>query len=225
MCSLSSISLFTLRALLEALLDKARSKVYGILHILTSSAPLSKRVDVLNTVVWGSMAWVVRIIFPTQQCQEMVNRFQYYCFRMLGISRGAQELWIDYESRSLRMARAVVHRMGQQRWGDRHLLAFWSFTGHRVRAGLREDCSAAGSLSHFRTLGWWQQQQNKGGGRRHGRHFPMLMNCERRLARAAGDTEWRVLACNRQQWADRATDWVRQEAVPWASGRQPALNN
>ena len=172
----------------------------------------------LNTVVWGSMAWVIGIVFPTQQIQEMVNRFQCYCFRrMLGIRRGVDELWVDYESRSLRAARAMVHRMGQTRWGEKRLLAFWSFTGHRVRAGLQEGCSAAGALSHFRTLGWWQQQQRSVGGWRHGRHFPMLMNMERKLARAAGSEEWRVLAA---KWAERARDWVRQEAIPWASGRQ-----
>ena len=201
--------------IVDALLEKARSKFYQIMHILTSSAPLSRRIQVLNTVVWGAVSWFIGIIFPTKQCQEKLNRFQYYCVRkMMGIRRG-DEYWVDYESRSLRIARAMLYRMEQTRWGDKHLAAFWAFAGHRVRNGNREGCSSAGHLSHFRGLGWW----------RHGRHFPFLMNCERSISRAAGTVEWRVLAANREQWAERRDAWIKQESVPWSSCRQPALEN
>ena len=211
--------------IVEALLDRARGKFYQILHILTSNAALSKRLQVLNTVVWGTISWVIGIIFPTKQCQEALNKFQYACVRkMMGIKRG-NEYWVDYEARSLRAARAMVHRMEHKRWGDKHLAAYWAFTGHRVRAGAREGCSAAGRLSHFRGLGWWQQQQRSSGGRRHGHHFPFLMNCERSISRVAGTADWRVLAANRVQWAERVGDWIQQEAVPWSSGRQPSLDN
>ena len=211
--------------IVEALLDKARNKFYQILHILTSSAPLMKRIHVFNTVIWGTMSWVIGIVFPTKQCQEKLNQFQYSCVRrMMGIKRG-DELWIDFEARSLRAARAMVHKLGLTRWSDKHLAAYWTFTGHRVREGGRQGCSGAGILSHFRGLSWWQQQQHQSGGRRHGRHFPFLMNCERSVARAAGSLEWRVLAANRAQWAERLEDWIKQESIPWASGRQLSVSN
>ena len=54
----------------------------------------------------------------------------------MGINRGEGETWLDYEARSIRAARAMVYRLNQRRWGDKHLAAYWAFTGHRVRAGL-----------------------------------------------------------------------------------------
>ena len=44
----------TEKHIMEHLLDKARSKFFGILHILTSNAPLKSRLGILRTVVYGS---------------------------------------------------------------------------------------------------------------------------------------------------------------------------
>ena len=210
--------------ILQALLDKARGKFGGILHILTSKASLKQRIQVLNKVVRGTFLWVVGILFPTAALQSTLNHFQYSCVRkMMGLKRLADETWVDGEARMLRIARAMLHRLEEERWGDRAILAYWSFTGHRVRGMSQRVPSAAARVSHFRGLPWWIREQTTSLGRRHGRHFPFLMNSERRVARASGSEEWRVAAMNRQQWAGLAGVWLRQEAIPWASCRQTAL--
>ena len=184
--------------ILYALLDKARSKFGGIHHILTSNAPLKKRVDILNKVVKGTFAWVVGILFPSAAIQTTLNHFQYCCIRrMMGLKRLAGETWVEGEARMLRIARAMVHRLEEKRWGDCAVLAYWSFTGHRVRGLALPFPSAAARLSQFRSLQWWNQEQTRGEGRRHGRHFPFLMNSERRVARVIGSEDWQVAALNR----------------------------
>ena len=214
----------TEQRVLEALVDKARGKFFGILHILCSSAPLSSRVKVLEAVVFGSLRWCLGALVPTVQAQQMLNYFQYNCIRrMMGIKRGAGERWIDYEARSLRLARAKVFQMSKLRWGDKHLSAFWRYTGHLVREGQQRSPSVAGILVGFRDLVWWTRQGNLSQGVRRRRHFPFLMNTERRVARAVGDNAWRVAACNRSQWKGFEETWIAQEQVPWASGRQPSL--
>ena len=212
--------------ILQALLDKARSKFGGILHILTSSAPLKKRIWILNKVVMGTFSWVVGILFPTAAIQSALNHFQYCCVRkMMGLRRLAGETWVDGEARMIRLARALVHRLEERRWGDCAVAAYWAFTGHRVRGSALPFPSAAAKLSHFRTLSWWNQQQLSLQGQRHGRHFPFLMNGERRVARAVGEDEWRVATFNRQQWSGFAQTWLQQEAIPWSASRQSAICN
>ena len=212
--------------ILHSLIDKARGKFGGILHILTSSAPLKARIEVLNKVVQGTFAWTIGILFPTAAVQTTFNHFQYSCIRrMMGLKRVAKGTWVDGEAWMLRLARAMVHRMGEKRWGDCAVLAYWAFTGHRVRGAGLPFPSAAARLSDFRSLSWWNKEQSLASGRRRGRDFPFLMNGERRVARAVGSEDWRVVALNREQWAGFAQTWLQQEAVPWSSSRQVALCN
>ena len=210
--------------ILHALIDKARGKFWSILPILTSKAPLKSRLGILNKVVHGVFAWVVGILFPSPIVQSALNHFHYSCVRkMMGLKRVGGENWVDGEARMLRIARLMVHRLEEQRWGDRAVVAFWNFTGHRVRG--HSLPSAAACVSHFRGLPWWNQQQRSSLGSRHGRHFPFLMNSERRVASVVGSENWRVAAMNRQQWAGLSLAWLRQEALPWTSNRQPSLCN
>ena len=209
--------------ILEALVDKARAKFFGILHILCSNAPFRARLKVLEVVVFGSMRWCLGVLVPTPPAQRLLNFFHCNCVRrMLGIRRGKGELWVDFEARSLRMARAKIYEVSKLRWGDRHLQCFWRYTGHVVREGQRDGSSVAGLLAHFRTLPWWNEQQGEGGVRRR-RHFPFLMNSERKLAGVIGSPEWRVATANREQWQGFEKTWMQREGIPWTSGRQPAL--
>ena len=77
--------------------------------------------------------WVIGILFPTSALQSTLNHFQCCSVRkMMGLKRLAGETRVDGEARMLRVARAMVHRLGEDRWGDRAILSYWSFTGHRV---------------------------------------------------------------------------------------------
>ena len=214
----------TEQRILEAMIDKARGKFYGVSHILCSNAPLTARLKVLNAVVFGAIRWCLGVLVPTPQAQQLLNFFQYSCVRrMLGIRRTAHETWPEYEARSLRIARAKIYQLKWTRWGDKHLAGFWRYTGHVVREGQREGATVAGVLANYRPLTWWEQQQQGGGGARHHRHFPRLMNTERKLSRVTGSSAWRVAAANRAQWKGLEVSWITQESIPWSSGRQPAL--
>ena len=150
---------------MEHLLDRARSKFFGILHILTSNAPLKSRMRVLRTVVYGVLRWVVGILFPSKRLQVMLNQFECSCVRkMMGFKRRPGEFWIDFEQRSLRAARAMIFHHVGERWGDEFVKAYWTYTGHRVREGVKPNASVVGKLSWRRGLEWWRQQQERDGG-------------------------------------------------------------
>ena len=211
---------------MEHLVDKARKKFYGILHILQTKAAIGCRIRLLNKVVFGVFRWVVGALFPTPQLQGILNFFQCSCIRrMMRIGRQADELWVDYEARSLRLARMMIHKHDGMRWGDKHVEAYWDFTGHRVRGCEREFRSAAHKLSWYRGLQWWQEEQRRDKGKRHGRHFPHLMNCERKVSRTVNTTSWREVALNRGTWANHSQEWCKQNTIAWSSGRQLALTN
>ena len=104
--------------ILHALLDKARCKFGGILHILTSSAPLRARIRVLNRVVQGTFSWVIGVLFPSTAVQAALHHFQHSCVRrMMGLKRLANETWVDGEAMMLRLARALVHRLEEKDGG------------------------------------------------------------------------------------------------------------
>ena len=214
----------TEQRILEAMVDKARGKFFGVLRILCSHAPLRARMRVLEAVVFGAVRWCLGALVPTVQAQQLLNSFQYNCVRrMMGLKRGKDELWVDFETRSLRMARAKVYQIEKIRWGDKHVLAFWRYTGHLVRESQKERPSVPGTMAKFRDLVWWNRQQGQQQGKRRHRHFPFLMNAERRIASTIGDAAWRVAACNRAQWKGFEEKWLEREQIPWASGRQSSL--
>ena len=94
--------------------------------------------------------------------QAMLNHFECLCVRrMMGIKRGRSELWVDFEQRSLRAARAMIYRHMGMRWGDEFLKAYWSYTGHRIREGLKESASTTGILSMYRGIERWRREQDK----------------------------------------------------------------
>ena len=216
----------TERHIMEHLLDRARTKFHAINHILCSRAPLHSRMRVLRTVVFGVMSWVVGALFPSKQLQQMVNHFECCCVRkMMGIKRGRDELWLDWEQRSMRLARVQIWQFAGQRWGEACATAYWTYTGHRIREGAKPACSVAGVLSGYRGLGWWRREQESTLGARHPRHFPQLMNSERCISEAVGTEDWRVVALNRAQCSAYLPEWLRIVAIPWTSGRQVSLPN
>ena len=104
----------------------------------------------LRAVVFGCIRWVVGILFPSKQLQAMLNHFECLCVRkMMGIRRGGSELWVDYEQRSLRAARGMIHRHMGLRWGDEFVKAYWTYTGHRIREGVKENASVAGCIEEL----------------------------------------------------------------------------
>ena len=169
---------------------------------------------------------MVGALFPTPQLQGILNYFQYNCIRrMMKIARKVDELWVDHVARSLRLARAMIFKHDGKRWGDRHVEAHWEFLGHRTRGIEREYPSAANKLTWYRGLPWWQEEQRRQAGRWHGRHFPHLMNCERKVSQTVKTTARREVALDRVRWANHKQGWCNQNEIAWSSGRQLSLMN
>ena len=203
------------------LLDKARNKFHALLPVLSSGASLAARLQLLDVTVLSTFKWVVGVLFPSSKVQQVVNHFQCRCVRsMMNIKCRRDELWVQYEQRSLRLARLMIWKHRGQRWGDIALQMFWRYTGHRAR---QEAGSVTAGLTNFRTLPWWSRQQQLSGGARHRRHYPALMSAERQVAAAAGGEEWRQIARDRVGWRQREREWLDRVSVPWTSLRQPAL--
>ena len=93
----------------ESLSGRARGKFYSVMHVLTSSAPLMSRIRLLHTAVFGVLRWIVGPIFPSPQIQSIINYFHYNCVRkMMNLKRGRDELWVQYEARTIRVTRAMT---------------------------------------------------------------------------------------------------------------------
>ena len=173
---------------IACLLDRARSKYHSIRHMLTANSPLKPRLLLLEKVVMGCMRGIVGAVFPTTKIQQQMNAAQIQCLKeMLHIHRRPDELWVDFEVRACRDARAILWREQVQRWGDIHLRQFWRYAGHRARACVGERRTIAGLLTGFRDLGWWQREQNTSIGSRHNRrHYPHIMAVERAIGNTVG---------------------------------------
>ena len=204
------------------LLDRARGKYHSIRHMLVANSPINLRLRLLEKVVMGSMRWIIGAIFPTAKIQQQLNAAQIQCLKeMLHMHRRPGELWVDWEVRACRDARAILWREQVQRWGDIHLRQFWRYAGHRARANAGDHTTIAGLLTGFRDLVWWQREQNTSVGSRHRRrHFPHVMAVERAIGDTIGGPYWKTAAANRQQWRGHENT---KQAVAWSSCRQLSL--
>ena len=174
--------------LLGFIIEKARSKFFGMKEIPQSKASLKARLGLMDKILLERMRWMLGCLFPTAKLQEMLNGFQIWCIRAaMNLKWKGQGVHAEFEINALRLARAALHHNQGIRWGNMLIKQFWGYLGHRVRDGDRQAASTAGVLSHFRTLEWWEQQQTSRDGLRHGgAHFPQLMNRERAIARHCG---------------------------------------
>ena len=113
---------------IACLLDRARNKFFSVRDMLVANSSLKLRLVLLERVVMGCVRWIVGTIYPTAKIQQQLNAAQIQCLReMLHIRRRGGELWVDFETRACRDARAVLWNEGVARWGDLHLRQFWRY--------------------------------------------------------------------------------------------------
>ena len=74
----------------------------------------------------------------------------------MGLRRRNGELWLDFELRTIRLARLIVwcHKIPR---GDIALDLHWSYSGHRARQ--EQGVSVTSSFTWCRTLPWWLGEQ------------------------------------------------------------------
>ena len=210
--------------LLQPVWQRARAKFWALRHHFKSSAPIQSRIKMLDRVVGGSAMWCICAFSPEPAALQALNLllFQMVLW-MLGLRKRANEQWVDFRRRGMRMARQLVCRSLPDRWSTQWLSRWWGFQGHVAR-GLDRDAPLSSSLlCHFRTLEWWTLQQSLTTGMRHsGRFHAKLHQMDRRMNAAAAQP-WRVLARDREGWGARAHTWIQSQDLPWASGQQFAL--
>ena len=135
------------------MIDKAKGTFYSLLPVLTSKASLHWRLRLLDKTVLSAMQWVLGVVYPGPKVQTLLNHFQYRCVRtLLGCNRRANELWLDYELRTIRLSRLMVWRHLGRRCGDFALQLHWTYIGHRIR-------QRGVVLAHFRGLDWWLRRR------------------------------------------------------------------
>ena len=197
-------------------INKARGKLFGLRRILKDRGSGKAKLRLLETVVFGSIRWMIGAVYPSTKAQQALNAFHMYSVAFaLDLKRRTGEGWVEFRQRSFRLARAFICSNEAPRWGALALTAFWQYSGHRARM-IQESCpTVASMLTEFRSLQWWQLEQGRAGGIRHKRHFPFLM----------GVVRWREVAQNRQQWLALQQQWIDKFEVPWSSLRQPALTD
>ena len=101
--------------LLGFVMEKARGKFFAMKSILQSGAPLRARLRLLDTVVLGSMRWMLGGLFPAVKLQMALNSFQVWCIRtLMNLRWNGVGVHTEFEIQSKRLARAALANNGGQ---------------------------------------------------------------------------------------------------------------
>ena len=199
---------------------RARKAYHQHRKELTADAPLAPRIKLLLVYIrpaalWGCAAWP-----PHDTLLRAANTCQlHYVRNVMQCKRQATETWVDWNQRSLRGARALVWKMGVQRWSSHALTRIWGLWGHVARQeGLTKK------VLLWRGLHWWRQEQANPRGQRHPGRFNPSQDIERSIAAVAGD-EWATAAANRTWWRAQESVFISKYDPPWSSGKQATLGN
>ena len=171
---------------------------------------------VRNAALWGGETWPVHDTLLKQANHMQMDHLR----QMLHINRKPGENWADWNKRSLRQARVQLHKQRATRWSSFILERIWTFWGHLVRGG-----DEVRSMIAWKDLRWWREQQSMGNrGVKHKHRFNSNLDVERALSKTGGG-RWMHNALNREYWRHLTQTFVEQHDVPWATGRQPKLEN
>ena len=200
--------------------NRARRAFHSRKRILRANGPVKSKLMLHNTYVrgaalWGCQAWpahkTILTACNTVQLQQVRD--------ILDIKRGTGESWVDWNSRSMRLARAQLHQQGLGRWSTHALTLLWGLVGHISRGE-----GVGGDILEWRGMKWWKEQQNKRQGERHAGRFNPQLDIERAVTSVAG-IEWRQIAKDRQAWAGLEAAFLDKFDTPWSTGRQTAITN
>ena len=216
----------TASELIAPFVQRAKDKFWGLKHLLRASTPLKGRVQLLDRVVGGLVLWCLASLTPDAGGMQVLNSLQLqlvvWCMR---VGKRKEETWLGFKQRAWRGARQVVWSHLGRRWSTTWLERWWTFAGHRARAGDRVVPGAASVIDNYRTREWWTREQCKPQSERiqHPRHYPKLSNLEKDMDRASGDVPWRTVARDRAQWARCKGKWISSLDVQWTGGRQTCI--
>ena len=203
---------------------RARRSFHKHKKVLCSSAPLKDRLILHQTFVrssalWGCPAWPVNA-----SLLQAANSVQLLQVRtMIAGKRPPAEPWCDWNIRTMRKARALLHKHKQIRWSTHALQMQWNLWGHIGRSCFNPTFH----LLRWRDLSWWRDQQSLPPGPyprgvRHVGHHNPDRDPERQITAIAGP-QWWVVASDRVRWQHLQIPFVDRYDPPWASGNQLGL--
>ena len=207
--------------LLQPIWQRAKAKFWSISHLLRAKTPIAGRIRLLDRVVGGSALWLVAAFAPEQNALEAINHLLYqFVIWMLRPRKHATEEWVNFRQRTVRQARALVHRFLTDRWSSSWLSRWWGYMGHTAR-GLQETVVPGASImNNFRNLEWWSEQQKLSYGARHSGRFRAKLGPLDGAMNRVVRMPWRQAAADREYWGSRCRQWIVQQDVPWSSGHQ-----
>ncbi|CAE7913948.1 unnamed protein product [Symbiodinium necroappetens] len=203
---------------------RARRAFHKHKKVLCSRAPLKDRLNLHQTLVrgaalWGCPAWPVNA--SLLQAANSTQLLQLRC--MITGKRPPSEAWQDWNKRTMRRARALLHQHKFLRWSTHALQLQWNLWGHIGRASFAPTFH----IMRWRDLCWWRDQQALPPGPfprgvRHIGHHNPDRDPERQIGSVAGP-QWWIAASDRSLWSHLQNDFVAKFDPPWASGNQLAL--
>ncbi|CAE7528629.1 unnamed protein product [Symbiodinium sp. CCMP2592] len=202
--------------------SRARAAFAQNRKVLTAPTPPTPRLQLHETLVrqtalYGCETWqphdTLLRAANTQQLSQLRN--------MTGGGRRPGEQWHEWNTRTLRQTRGLLHRTKGERWSTYILRMIWRLWGHAVRGG-----GVTRDMLLWRGLAFWRTEQRKHPtqGARHAARFCSQMDTERQIAAIAGE-QWPQVALDRQRWHQLEQAFVERYDPPWASGKQPQLTN
>ena len=194
---------------------RARKAFFANRKTLCANTSLASRLKVHTAVVreaalWGAPTWPLH-----ESLLRCANTIQLQQVRtMLKMPRRSGEDWVSWNSRTLRHARMLLHKLECPRWSTRALESIWRLWGH---IGRSEDTTTRYLL--WRGMHWWAAEQRKPAreGARHSGQFNSQMDTERHICNNAGSTQWWIVAHDRAAWEHMLDPFLAKHDVPWVT--------
>ena len=201
--------------------ERARKAFHANKAVMCSNTSVDEKLKAMLALVRPAALWACSTWPVNDALLRGINTVQLQLLRKaLGGRRRPGEEWVEWNQRTLRLARLHLRRKSAGgRWSTFVLGTIWQLHGHAAR---RE--SPLKEILIWRNMNWWRQQQNLRGGARHARRFCPALDVERHITNVAGD-DWVTAAQDRSHWKSLEFLFVQSHDPPWASGKQPSLAN
>ena len=199
--------------LLEGRLNSMRAHFYSRKRQLTNKAiPLCVRLHrfaqtVRRTGLYlcGCFVWNQWLAHKALQAEIGIIR------QIWGPKRWSDESWVEWQIRTIRSARCLLHRNGVPNFLQEALKLQHRWAGHVARA---DPDTMFASLAAWKSTGWWLEEQRKKKradprnrtGWRHWRPGPWP-RWDFALHEEYG-SEWMFDALERDEWRSREDEWV-----------------
>ena len=205
---------------------RARGAFWGQRALFEREGPIDLKMRLFERTVQAKALWNAGVFVPQKQGLQSLSACQIKLIRaMRKPGRHPGEGWVEWELRTLRRARADLHRTHSPRWSTVVLEKVWDLWGHVGRqTGVTREVLA------WRNQAWWRRQQAQPGGLRHPGRFSPHIDPERQLQavidRHCGvGVNWETIAMDRDRWRALRPEFVQAHDVPWTTGRQLAVED